>query len=108
MWVYNLKEDVDESLEYRACWVACDDSQVLELEFEETFVTSNDFIIVKIIAALSANQRSTLITLDITSVYLNSSLFKSIYVEYPIEFFVSEYHQFVYKLNRALYDLETP
>lgn len=106
MWVFNIKEEADGSLEYRARWVARGDSQIPGLEFGETFAASGDFITAKIIVALSAHDFSTLVTIDISSAYLHSPLEQdNLVVEYPSGFSVPHFNNPCCKLKRALYGL---
>ncbi|KAL5513854.1 hypothetical protein ACEPAG_2615 [Sanghuangporus baumii] len=106
MWVFNLKEQPDGSLDYHARWVARGDTQIPGLEFGETFAASGDFITAKIVIALSAHANSDLVTIDITSAYLNSPLDENILVEYPTGFDVLEFHCPVCHLSKALYGLK--
>lgn len=104
-WVFNVKEQANGSLEYRARWVARGDYQIPGLEFTETFAVSGDFITAKVIIALSAHVWSCLVTIDITSAYLNSPLHELVYVEYPTGFSVDGFRDPVCKLLKALYGL---
>ncbi|KAL5493039.1 hypothetical protein ACEPAI_4487 [Sanghuangporus weigelae] len=80
--------------------------QIPGLEFGETFAASGDFITAKIIIALSANTTSNLITIDITSAYLNVSLDENILVDYPTGFDVLGFNYPICRLSKALYGLK--
>ena len=70
-WVFNVKEEIDESLEFRARWVARGDSQVFDLEFDQSLASTDDFIIVRAVMPLSANTSVSLVTIDINFAYLH-------------------------------------
>lgn len=106
MWVFNIKENPDGSLEYRMRWVARGDSQ-LEHEFGELHATSGDYTVARLICALAAVEDGSLLALDISSAYLHSPLDQStpIYVEFPTGFSPNRRGS-VCKLQKALYGLK--
>lgn len=106
LWVFNLKEEVDGSLEYRARWVARGDSQIPGLEFDDTFASTGDYVIARLVFAMSTKPSSTLITIDVNSAYLHSPLDEeNLYVAYPTGFSVPGFQTPCCKLRRALYGL---
>lgn len=105
-WVFNIKEDPDGALSYRARWVARGDFQ-LESKFDELHASSGDFNVAKIVHALAASEDGELITADIQSAYLHSKINRDqpIYVEYPHGFHPIASGDIVCLLNRAIYGL---
>ncbi|OCB90620.1 hypothetical protein A7U60_g2138 [Sanghuangporus baumii] len=106
MWVFAIKEQADATLDFRARWVARGDSQVPGLEFGETFAASGDFISARFVCALSCDQQSELVTLDISSAYLHSPLLEQdLIVKYSTGFSIPGFSRPTCRLKRALYGL---
>lgn len=106
MWVYNLKEEADGTLDYRARWVAHGDTQIPGLEFGETFAASGDYTAARTVVALSTHSSASLTTIDVTSAFLHSELEEdNLYVVYPTGFTVAGFSQPVCCLKRSLYGL---
>lgn len=104
-WVFNIKQDANASLVFRARWVARGDSQLPD-EFGELHANTGDFNIARTFFAICAAEGGLISTIDIKSAYLHSplDLAKPIYVEYPTGFSPLTPDS-VCELKKALYGL---
>lgn len=104
-WVFNIKQDANTPLIFRARWVARGDSQLPD-EFGELHANTGDFNIARSFFAICAAEGGMLSTIDIKSAYLHSplDLAKPIYVEFPTGFSPSTPDS-VCELKKALYGL---
>jgi hypothetical protein len=79
--------------------------QVKGLDFDETFAPIARFESIHILLAYATHHDFKLYQMDVKSAFLNRPI-KVVYVEQSLSFEDEEYHNYVYKLHKALYELK--
>ena len=108
-WVFRAKKDADGNVvRKKACLVAQGFSQVLGVDYFDTFVPVARLASIRTIMALAARNDMEMDQIDIKGVYLNSELTPDevIYMRQPPGYASRKYPQHVCKLLKTLYGLK--
>jgi hypothetical protein len=81
-------------------------SQVVGLDFRETFAPVARLKVIRILLVFAASKRFKLYQMDVKSAFLNDIIHEEIYVRQPLGFENSKYSDRVYKLLKTLYGLK--
>jgi hypothetical protein len=80
-------------------------AQVTGLDFDETFAPVARLESIRILLAYDAYHSFKPFQMDMNSAFLNGPIMEVVYVEQPSSFEDDKYHDHVYKLSKALYEL---
>ena len=108
-WVFRAKKDADGNIvRKKACLVTQGFSQVLGVDYFDTFVPVARLASIRTIMALAARNDMEMDQIDIKGVYLNSELTPDevIYMRQPPGYASRKYPQHVCKLLKTLYGLK--
>lgn len=105
-WVYKTKLNLDGSLQKnKARLVAKGYFQKPRIDFNETFAPVARLDTIRALIALAAQNEWKLFQLDVKSAFLNGTLHEEVYVDQPLGFTIKRQEDKVYRLKKALYDL---
>jgi len=107
-WVLTVKLTVNGDIErYKARFVAKGFSQVLGLDFHETYAPVVSTVTLRIVLAMMAAKGWSMTQLDVETAFLNSDIDEEIYVEQPEGCDDPDHPRkdFVLKMLKALYGL---
>jgi hypothetical protein len=90
----------------KTCFVAQDFSQVVGLDFGETFAPIAHLEVIRTLLAFVASKRFKLYQIDVKNVFLNGIIQKEVYIRQPLGFENPKYPNRVYKFSKALYVLK--
>jgi len=81
------------------------------LDFFDTFSPVAKFVIVKVLLALAAINKWSLIQLDVNNAFLNSDLFEKVYMDLPLRYKPQvpdpkQGKRLVCKLHKSIYELK--
>jgi hypothetical protein len=106
-WVFRNKQDEHGVVtRNKARLVAKGYSQVLGLDFDETYALVARLESIRILLAYATYHGFKLYQMDVKSAFLNGPIKEEFYVEQPPDFEDSEYPNHMYKLSKALYGLK--
>ncbi|WRX09128.1 Integrase [Theobroma cacao] len=106
-WIFKRKLNPDGTLNrYKARLVVKGYSQILGIDFQETFAPVARLDTIRLLIALAAAFQWKLFHLDVKSAFLNGKLDEEIYVEQPPGFELCSGQGKVFKLHKALYGLK--
>jgi hypothetical protein len=106
-WVFRNKQDEHYVVKRnKARLVAKGYTQVVGLDFEETFAPVARLQSIRILLAYVAHHSFKLFQMDVKSAFLNGPIKEEVYVEQPPGFEDDWYPDHVYKLSKALYGLK--
>ena len=103
-WTYRIKLDPNETLEYKARWVARGFSQKFGLDFDETFAPTARVTSVRIFCQICISMKLIMEQLDVNNAYLHSNIDRPVYMIQPTGFIKNP--NLVCKLNKSLYGLK--
>jgi hypothetical protein len=102
----NKQGDDGEVVRNKARLVTQGFSQVVGLDFRETFAPVARLKVIRILLVFAASKRFKLYQMDVKSAFLNDIIHEEIYVRQPLGFENSKYSDRVYKLLKTLYGLK--
>lgn len=109
-WVYKVKTDLNGNVvKYKARWVVKGFSQILGIDYLETFSTTCRPESYRIIFILAMHNGWRLTQFDVKNAFIHAKIDKEIYVEQPVGFEKSKATsscRLYCKLNKALYGLK--
>ena len=107
-WVYAIKNGSDGSETYKARYVAKGYSQIMGVDYKETFSPTANITSIRTLMQMSAQYDLELHQMDVKTAYLHAPIDCEIYMEQPEGFEVKSNtgDKFVCKLNKSLYGLK--
>ena len=110
-WVFVRKQnEKNEIIRYKARLVAQGFSQIVGVDYEETYSSVMDGITFRFFIATAANNKLDMQLMDVVTVYLYGLLEKDIYMKIPEGYKITEntkqQHLYSIKLQRSLYGLK--
>jgi hypothetical protein len=106
-WVFKIKRDALGKLEkYKARLVAKGYTQRDGIDYEETFAPVASAVVLRILIALSLDQKLKMIQMDVVTAYLYSKLDKEVFLEQPEGYQVKGKESLVLPLLKGLYGLK--
>ena len=103
-WVYKLKEYSDNTIEFKARFVAKGFEQLYGIDYIETFASVIKQIAWKLLFALAVLNNQYIYKIDIISTFIQGSIDTNIYLFPPKGFNI--YNNYILRLNKALYGLK--
>jgi hypothetical protein len=106
-WVFRNKQDehgVD--IRNKARLMVKGYSQVEGLDFEETFAPVARLESIRILLVFTTHHDFKIYQMDVKSALLNGSIMEEVYLEQPLGFEDQEYPNYVYKVQKTLYQLK--
>ena len=82
-WVYAIKQGADDTIKYKARYVAKGYSQKYGIDYDETFSPTTRFTSIRTLLQKAANESLLLHQLDVKGAYLNAPIDKEIYLQQP-------------------------
>ncbi|GJS24230.1 putative reverse transcriptase domain-containing protein [Tanacetum coccineum] len=108
-WIYKVKlDEYGDVLKNKARLVAKGYRQEEGLDFEESLAPVARLEAIRIFIANAASKNMTVYQMDVKTVYLNGKLKEEVYVSQPEGFIDPDRPNHVYRLKKALYDLNGP
>ena len=104
-WVYSIKSDVNGRDKYKARFVAKGYSQVLGIDYGETFSPTANLTSVRVLLQKAAQENLLLHQMDVKTAYLHAPIDYEIYIN-PPEGYEEKDDGLVYKLEKSLYGLK--
>jgi len=107
-WVYAIKNNADETETYKARYVAKGYSQVMGVDYKETFSPTANITSVRALMQMAAQYDLELHQMDVKTAYLHAPIDCEMYMEQPEGFEVKSDvgEKLVCKLNKSLYGLK--
>jgi hypothetical protein len=106
-WVFRNKQDEHRVVtRNKARLVAKGYSQVVGLDFGESFAPAARLEFIRILLAYAAHHSFRLFQMDVKIAFLNGPIKEEVYVEQPPGFEDNRYPDHVFKLSKALYGLK--
>ncbi|RVW62851.1 Retrovirus-related Pol polyprotein from transposon RE1 [Vitis vinifera] len=106
-WVFKTKLKEDRTIDrYKARLVAQGFSQILSLDFGETFSLVIKHTTIKLILSLAVTLGWTMRQLDVKNAFLHGFLKEEVFMEQPPGFINKDLPNHVCKLNRSIYGLK--
>ncbi len=108
-WVFKLKQNADGSIaRYKARLVAKGYTQVLGIDYKETFAPVVKFTTIRTLTALAALRGYKIYQLDISTAYLYADADTELYMEQPEGYQTTgpNNSKLVCKLNKSIYGLK--
>lgn len=107
-WVYSIKSNIDETETYKARYVAKGYSQVMGVDYIETFSPTANITSIRALMQMAAQYDLELHQMDVKTAYLHAPIDCEIYMEQPKGFEVKSNRgdKLVCKLNKSLYGLK--
>jgi hypothetical protein len=106
-WVYKVKQKADGSIErYKARLVAKGFDQRCGIDYTETFSPVIKPAMVRLVLAIAVHFNWPIRQLDISNAFLHGNLQEDVYMAQPQGFVISEFPNYVCKLNKAIYGLK--
>lgn len=107
-WVYAVKNKADETKTYKARYVAKGYSQVMGIDYKETFSPTANLTSIRALMQVAAQHDLNIHQMDVKTAYLHAPIDCELYIEQPEGF---EQHsdtdeKLVCKLNKSLYGLK--
>src|SRR6266536_787516 len=103
-WVYKLKEYSDNTIEFKARFVAKGFEQLYGIDYIETFASVIKQIAWKLLFALAILNNWHIYKIDMISTFTQGSIDTNIYIYLPEGFI--DYENRILRLNKALYGLK--
>ena len=103
-WTYRVKQEPDETFDYKARWCAHGFSQKYGLDYEETFAPTARVPSVRALQQITIQDNLVIEQLDINNAYLHSEIDRPIYMIQPTGFITNP--KLVCKLNKSIYGLK--
>jgi hypothetical protein len=109
-WVFKLKRDeAGAIIKHKAHFMACGFMQWEGIDFDDTFAPVTRMESVRLLFALTAQERWRVHHIDVKSSFLNDDLKEEVYVHQPSEFAIPGKEGKVLHLRKTLYGLrQTP
>ncbi|GJX39695.1 retrovirus-related pol polyprotein from transposon TNT 1-94 [Tanacetum coccineum] len=106
-WVFrNKKDEHGTTTKNKARLVAQDYSQEEGIDYDETFAPVARMQAIRIFLAFATYMNFKVYQMDVKSTFLNGKLKEEVYVKQPPGFKISEFTDYVCKLDKALYGLK--
>jgi hypothetical protein len=106
-WVsHNKQDEFGVVTRNKVILVAKGYSQVIGLDFEETFAPVAKFELIRILLAYATHHDFKIYQMDVKSAFLNGPIKNALFMEQPPGFEDQEYPNHVYKLHKTLYELK--
>eukprot|EP00253_Pinus_taeda_P031167 PITA_31167 len=106
-WIYKVKQAADGSVEkYKSRFVARGFSQIVGINYEETFAPVTRYSSIRTILALLAQMGCHIHHMYVKIVFLNEVIEEEVYIEQPEGFEIFNNESHVCRLKRALYGLK--
>ncbi len=107
-WVYAIKNNTDETKSFKARYVAKGYSQVMGVDYKETFSPTANITSIRALMQMAAQYDLDLHQMDVKTAYLHAPIDCEIYMEQPEGFEVrlDLGDKLVCRLNKSLYGLK--
>jgi hypothetical protein len=106
-WVYKVKQKADGSIvHYKAHLVAKGFDQWCGIDYTETCSPVIKPATVRLVLAIAVHFNWPIRQLDISNAFLHGNLQEDVYMAQPQGFMISEFPNYVCKLNKAIYGLK--
>ena len=103
-WILKVKRKLNGSIDRHKAWlVAKGFTQEARIDYEETFFTSCEIYLYKIIFGYRCTLDLELHQMDVKTAFLNGELDEEIYMEQPLGFIQNGQERKVCKLKRSIY-----
>nr|GEW32376.1 hypothetical protein [Tanacetum cinerariifolium] len=106
-WIEAMQEEINEfgRLENKAHLVACGSHQEEGIDFEESFAPVARLEAIRIFLAYVTHKNMVVYQMDVKTAFLNGNLREEVYVSQSDGFLDPDNPNYVYKLKKALYEL---
>jgi hypothetical protein len=106
-WLFKVKRKANGLINrLKARWVAKGYSQLLGIDFDETFSPIIRLENLRLLLAIATNLGLEIHQMDVDNVFLNTELTEEIYVEQPKGFEDRDHPEYVCRLQKSLYGLK--
>ncbi|KAK4258396.1 hypothetical protein QN277_007851 [Acacia crassicarpa] len=106
-WVYKTKTNKEGKVEkYKARLVAKGYKQKYGIDYEEVFAPVARIDTIRLLTAISAQNKWKIYQMDVKSAFLNGYLEEEVYIEQPSGYVIKGEEEKVYRLKKALYGLK--
>ncbi len=106
-WVYNVKHNVDESVNrYKARLVAKGYAQTYGIDYEETYSPVAKMTTIRVIIAMATTKGWSLHQMDVKNALFHGNLQEEVYMEQPPSYVDQTHFNLVCRLKKALYGLK--
>ena len=107
-WVYALKTGQNDTIQYKARYVARGFSQLPDIDYQETFAPTARMTSIRTLIQIAVQNDMIIHQMDVRTAYLNAPIDRDIFVEQPLGYEVKGENDdiLVFKLQKSLYGLK--
>ena len=107
-WVYDLKTGLNDTIRYKARYVARGFSQLPDIDYQETFAPTARMTSIRTLIQIAVQNDMIIHQMDVRTAYLNAPIDRDIFVEQPLGYEVKGENDdiLVFKLQKSLYGLK--